>query len=366
VLSPAEIREGLLVLEDGSAYEGSIVSPGTRFGEVVFNTSMTGYQEILTDPSYRGQIVVMTQPHIGNYGTAAELGESRQPWVEAFVAHQFTARHSGSGEGSLPPYLREHGIPALHEIDTRSLVRRLRERGAMRGVVTSERSDIAALVQEVRESPPMEGRALVDEVTCAEAYSLLPEGEARCRLAVYDYGVKSNILRSLLERGAALEVLPARTPAARVRELDVDGVVLSNGPGDPEPLHEMIDAVAELVAADYPVLGICLGHQLLGLALGGKTRKLKFGHHGGNQPVKDLATGTVSITSQNHGFMVDPDSLPRGVHVSQVNLNDGTVEGLAIDDRPVFSVQYHPEAAPGPRDATPLFERFLERVTPRS
>ena len=266
-------QEGLLVLEDGSAYEGAIVSPGTRFGEVVFNTSMTGYQEILTDPSYRGQIVVMTQPHIGNYGTAAELGESRQPWVEAFVAHQFTARHSGSGEGSLPPYLREHGIPALHEIDTRSLVRRLRERGAMRGVVTSERSDVAALVEEVRESPPMEGRALVDEVTCAEAYSLLPKGEARFRLAVYDYGIKSNILRSLLERGAALEVLPARTPASVVRDLGVDGVVLSNGPGDPEPLREMIDAVAELVAADYPVLGICLGHQLLGLALGGKTQQ---------------------------------------------------------------------------------------------
>ena len=245
-------QEGLLVLEDGSAYEGAIVSPGTRFGEVVFNTSMTGYQEILTDPSYRGQIVVMTQPHIGNYGTAAELGESRQPWVEAFVAHQFTARHSGSGEGSLPPYLREHGIPALHEIDTRSLVRRLRERGAMRGVVTSERSDVAALVDEVRESPPMEGRALVDEVTCAEAYSLLPKGEPRFRLAVYDYGIKSNILRSLLERGAALEVLPARTPASVVRDLGVDGVVLSNGPGDPEPLREMIDAVAELVAADYP------------------------------------------------------------------------------------------------------------------
>jgi carbamoyl-phosphate synthase small subunit len=366
VVGSTEIREGLLVLEDGSAYEGSIVSPGTRFGEVVFNTSMTGYQEILTDPSYRGQIVVMTQPHIGNYGTAAELGESRQPWVEAFVAHQFTARHSGSGEGSLPPYLREHGIPALHEIDTRSLVRRLRERGAMRGVVTSERSDVGALIEEVRESPPMEGRALVDEVTCAAAYSLLPKGEARCRLAVYDYGIKSNILRSLLERGAALEVLPARTPASRVRELGVDGVVLSNGPGDPEPLHEMIDAVAELVAADYPVLGICLGHQLLGLALGAKTSKLRFGHHGGNQPVKDLTTGAVSITSQNHGFMVDPDSLPHGVHVTQVNLNDGTVEGLAVDGRPVFSVQYHPEAAPGPRDTTPLFERFLERVTPRA
>ena len=361
--SPAQ--EGLLVLEDGSAYEGAIVSPGTRFGEVVFNTSMTGYQEILTDPSYRGQIVVMTQPHIGNYGTNASLEESRRPWVEAFVAHQFTARHSGSGEGSLPPYLREHGIPALHEIDTRGLVRRLRERGALRGVVTSERSDVAALVEEVRASPKMEGRALVDDVTCAARYTLEPRGEARCRLAVYDYGIKTNILRSLLARGAALEVLPARTSAAAARDLGVDGVVLSNGPGDPEPLREIIDVVADLVASDLPVLGICLGHQLLGLALGGRTRKLKFGHHGGNQPVKDLASGVVAITSQNHGFAVDPDSLPSGVRVTEVNLNDGTVEGLAVEGRPVFSVQYHPEAAPGPHDAAPLFARFLERVTPR-
>jgi carbamoyl-phosphate synthase small subunit len=358
-------QDGLLVLEDGSAYAGSIVSPGTRFGEVVFNTSMTGYQEILTDPSYRGQIVVMTQPHIGNYGTSANLDESSRPWVEAFVAHQFTARHSGSGEVSLPGYLRQHGIPSLHEIDTRSLVRRLRERGAMRGVVTSERSEVGALVEEVRDFPRMEGRALVDEVTCAVPYSLLPDGAPRCRLAVYDYGIKTNILRSLLARGAALEVLPARTPASVCRDLGVDGVVLSNGPGDPEPLRPIIDVVSGLVEVELPVLGICLGHQLLGLALGGKTLKLKFGHHGGNQPVKDLATGAVAITSQNHGFAVDGDSLPSGVRVTEVNLNDGTVEGLAVEGRPVFSVQYHPEAAPGPHDASPLFSRFLERVSPR-
>ncbi|HVR28842.1 MAG TPA: glutamine-hydrolyzing carbamoyl-phosphate synthase small subunit [Thermoanaerobaculia bacterium] len=364
MIAPSPAQQGLLVLEDGSVYEGTIVSPGTRFGEVVFNTSMTGYQEILTDPSYRGQIVVMTQPHIGNYGTSAEIEESRRPWVEAFIAHQFTARHSGSGEASLPPYLREHGIPALHEIDTRSLVRRLRDRGALRGVVTSERSDVAGLLEEVRHSPKMEGRALVDEVTCAARHTLEPPGEAVCRLAVYDYGIKTNILRSLYARGAALEVLPARTPAAMVLDLGVDGVVLSNGPGDPEPLREIVDVVAELVASDLPVLGICLGHQLLGLALGGRTRKLKFGHHGGNQPVKDLASGLVVITSQNHGFAVDPDSLPSGVRVTEVNLNDGTVEGLAVEGRTVFSVQYHPEAAPGPHDAAPLFGRFLERVAP--
>ena len=244
-------------------------------------------------------------------------------------------------------------------------MRRLRERGALRGVLTSERSDVAALVEEVRASPRMEGRALVDDVTCAARYSLEPRGEALCRLAVYDYGIKTNILRSLLARGAALEVLPARTPAAVVRELGVDGVVLSNGPGDPEPLREIVGVVADLVASDLPVLGICLGHQLLGLALGGRTRKLKFGHHGGNQPVKDLASGLVLITSQNHGFAVDPDSLPSGVRVTELNLNDGTVEGLAVEGRPVFSVQYHPEAAPGPHDAAPLFARFLEQVTPR-
>jgi carbamoyl-phosphate synthase small subunit len=356
---------GLLVLEDGTVFEGEAVSAGTRFGEVVFNTSMTGYQEVLTDPSYRGQIVVMTQPHIGNYGTNQEVAESARPWVEGFVARQFTARPSSheSGEG-LVPYLRRAAVPALHGIDTRALVRRLRERGALRGVVTSERSDAAALTAELGDFPLMTGRALVDEVTTAAAYEVHPDGPPRCHLAVYDFGVKSNILRSLARRGARLTVLPARTPAGACLGLGVDGVVLSNGPGDPEPLAEIIAAVRELLARGTPLLGICLGHQLLGLALGGETFKLKFGHHGGNQPVRELATGRVAITSQNHGFAVRPESLPPSCAVTQLNLNDGTVEGFDLAGRPVFSVQYHPEAAPGPHDSAGLFDRFLEAVAP--
>jgi carbamoyl-phosphate synthase small subunit len=352
-------QSALLLLEDGSVFEGEAVAPGTRFGEVVFNTSMTGYQEVLTDPSYRGQIVVMTQPHIGNYGTTAEVAESRRPWVEGFIARQFTVRPSGSGDESLVTYLRQHGVPALQGIDTRALVRRLRERGSLRGVLTSERSDVDALAAELADFPTMTGRALVDEVTCAAPYEIAAVGEELRHLAVYDFGVKANILRELAERGTRLTVLPARTPASEVLALPVDGVVLSNGPGDPEPLTGIIESVRELVAAELPVLGICLGHQLLGLAMGGQTFKLKFGHHGGNQPVRDLATGKVAITSQNHGFAVRPDSLPPGCAVTQLNLNDGTVEGFAVTGKPVFSVQYHPEAAPGPHDASELFDRFL-------
>ncbi|HEV2843309.1 MAG TPA: glutamine-hydrolyzing carbamoyl-phosphate synthase small subunit [Thermoanaerobaculia bacterium] len=352
---------GLLLLEDGSVFEGETVSPGTRFGEVVFNTSMTGYQEVLTDPSYRGQIVIMTQPHIGNYGTTPEVAESQQPWVEGFIARQFTDRFSGhSGDESLVSYLRRHGVPALQGLDTRAVVRRLRDHGALRGVLTTERSDIDRLTAELAEFPTMAGRALVDEVTCAAAYEIPAQGEERRHLAVYDFGVKSNILRSLAERGARLTVVPARTPASEVLALAVDGVVLSNGPGDPEPLTGIIENVREIVDAEMPVFGICLGHQLLGLAMGGRTFKLPFGHHGGNQPVKDLVTGKVAITSQNHGFAVDPASLPANCEVTELNLNDGTVEGFAVADKPVWSVQYHPEAAPGPHDASLLFDRFLD------
>jgi carbamoyl-phosphate synthase small subunit len=360
---------GFLLLEDGSLFEGEAVSPGTRFGEVVFNTSMTGYQEVLTDPSYRGQIVVMTQPHIGNYGTTAEVAESRQPWVEGFIARQFTTRPSGTPTGdtdeSLVTYLRRFGVPALHGIDTRALVRRLREHGALRGVVTSERTDFDRLAAELAEFPTMAGRALVDEVTCAAPYEVAAAGEERAHLAVYDFGIKTNILRELAERGARLTVLPARTPASDVLALKADGVVLSNGPGDPEPLTGIVDSVRELVDAEVPMLGICLGHQLLGLALGAQTFKLKFGHHGGNQPVRDVATGKVAITSQNHGFAVRPETLPPSCTVTQVNLNDGTVEGFAVTGKPILSVQYHPEAAPGPHDASLLFDRFLDDVVRR-
>jgi carbamoyl-phosphate synthase small subunit len=355
----------LLVLEDGSVFEGRAVSPGTRFGEVVFNTAMTGYQEVLTDPSYRGQIVVMTQPHIGNYGMSGRSAESGRAWVEGFVARRFTARPSNhESEGDLPAWLRREGVPSIDGIDTRALVRRLRERGALRGVLTTERSDVAALTAEVRDFPSMTGRALVDEVTCASAYELeVPEGvPQRMHLAVLDFGIKQNILRSLADGGARCSVLPARTPASKVLALGVDGVVLSNGPGDPEPLTDIIASVRTIVDAGVPTFGICLGHQLLGLAMGGRTFKLKFGHHGGNQPVVDLATRAVAITSQNHGFAVDPDSLPEGCHATEVNLNDGTLESFAVAGRPVLSVQYHPEAAPGPHEASRLFRRFLDSV----
>jgi len=359
--------KAILVLEDGSVFEGHSVCPGTRFGEVVFNTSMTGYQEILTDPSYRGQIVVMTLPHIGNYGVASSVAESSRAWVEGFVSRQFTSQPSSHGsEEGLIPYLKRNRVPAVDGVDTRAVVRRVRQQGAMRGVLTSERSDVETLVAELRAFPAMTGRALVDEVTCDAAYEIHPEGGAPAiHLAVYDFGVKTNILRSLVHRGARLTVLPARTSWRECADLGVDGVVLSNGPGDPEPLVEVIDNVRGLVDAELPLFGICLGHQLLGLAVGGRTFKLKFGHHGGNQPVKDLASGRILITSQNHGFAVDPDSLPVNCAVSQVNLNDGTVEAFVVKDRPVLSAQYHPEAAPGPHDAAALFDRFLDAVAGR-
>lgn len=354
--------EGLLLLEDGSVFNGRLLSSGGRPGEVVFNTSMTGYHEILTDPSYRGQIVVMTQPHIGNYGVQQEVAESRQPWVDGFIVRELAAEPSGVGGEPLTTYLERHAIPALDGIDTRALVRRLRDGGAMKGILAPANANRADLRRQLDELPSMVGRALVDEVTCAEPYEIEARGPERCSLAVYDFGVKSNILRSLRSQGARLTVLPARTSCHDCLSLEVDGVVLSNGPGDPEPLVEIISEVAKLASSGVPILGICLGHQLLGLALGGRTFKLKFGHHGGNQPVQDLATRRVSITSQNHGFALEPDSLPADCRVTAVNLNDGTVEGFEVTGRPIYSVQYHPEAAPGPHDAARLFGEFLEAV----
>ena len=366
--------EGILLLEDGSVYRGLARSAGTAFGEVVFNTSMTGYQEILTDPSYRRQIVVMTQPHIGNYGTAPSVDESSRPWVEGFIARRFTDQvsHHQNAQGLLE-YLNDHRIPCLGGIDTRALVRRLRLQGAMRGVVSSEVDDLEGLRARLAEVPSMQGSALVSEVTGEGETQLSPLPPAadaptlrRCpdglHIALYDFGAKTSIATCLRQRGARVTVLPAHTPARRLHELGVHGVMLSNGPGDPEPLTSVIETVRELLQGELPIFGICLGHQLLGLALGGRTFKLRFGHHGGNQPVQDVATGKVSITSQNHGFAVDPDSLPSGCRVTHKNLNDGTVEGLALDGRDVCSVQYHPEAAPGPHDAYELFDRFLIRA----
>ena len=357
--------DAILLLEDGSRFEGRSVSPGTCFGEVVFNTSMTGYQEILTDPSYRAQIVVMTLPHIGNYGIAESVAESSRPWVEGFVARRFTGKASSHGsEEELVSYLRRCRIPAIDHLDTRAVVRRIRVHGALRGVVTTERTDLDALLRELRSFPSMAGRALVHEVTCPEQYRLEPPAgvEPRWHLGVFDFGVKTNILRSLANRGAVLTVFPASATAEQVLDAGVDGIVLSNGPGDPEPLAEIVAEIRVLIDSGLPTFGICLGHQLLGLAMGGRTFKLKFGHHGGNQSVKDLDSGRVLITSQNHGFAVDAESLPSNCRVNQVNLHDGTVEAFVVSDRPVLSAQYHPEAAPGPHDAAELFDRFLAGI----
>ena len=354
--------EGILLLEDGSLFKGRAVVAGTRFGEVVFNTAMTGYQEILTDPSYRGQIVVMTLPHVGNYGISEAVAESSRPWVEGFLARSFTGKASNyASEEELVDYLERYGVPAIDQLDTRAVVRRIRRHGALRGVVTTERTDVEALRDELLALPTMAGRALVREVTCEEKYRVEPAGgiSRRWHLGVIDFGVKANILRALADRGSLLTVFPAWTKAEEIVEAGVDGVVLSNGPGDPEPLVEIVAEIRKLIDRGLPLFGICLGHQLLGLAMGGKTFKLKFGHHGANQSVKDLDSGRVLITSQNHGFAVDADSLPANCRVNQVNLHDGTVEAFEVADRPVLSAQYHPEAAPGPHDAWELFDRFL-------
>ena len=357
--------DAILLLEDGTVFECRAVSQGTCFGELVFNTSMTGYQEILTDPSYRGQIVVMTIPHVGNYGVAESVAESDRPWVEGFIARRFTHKASSHGsEEELIAYLRRHGIPAVDRLDTRAVVRRIREYGAMRAVVTTERSDLGGLTEELEALPSITGRGLVHEVCCREEYRVEPSPgiSTNCHLGVLDFGVKANILRSLADRGASLTVFPASTSAEAIISAGVDGVVLSNGPGDPEPLASIVDEIRNLMDAGVPIFGICLGHQLLGLAVGGKTFKLKFGHHGGNQSVRDLDSGQILITSQNHGFAVDPDSLPETCRVTQVNLNDGTVEAFVVNDRPILSTQYHPEAAPGPHDAAGLFDRFLSGI----
>lgn len=355
-------QEGVLLLEDGSRFRGTLVSPGESFGEVVFNTAMTGYQEIITDPSYCRQIVLMTQPHMGNYGVSPDVSESKKPWVEGFIAREFTRVPSGQGGEPLVEYLRRHCVPSLCGIDTRAVVRRLRVSGSLRGFVGPWAEDLSAQEARLAELPTMVGRALVNDVTCSEAYEVPAVGEERCVLALYDFGAKANILRSLVKRGARVRVLPASTSAADCLALEVDGVVLSNGPGDPEPLVGIIENVRALVAAELPILGICLGHQLLALAMGGRTFKLKYGHHGGNQPVKDLETGVVAITSQNHGFAVDGDSLPENCRVTGINLNDGTVQAFEVDKKPIFSVQYHPEASPGPHESQGIFDEFLGAV----
>jgi carbamoyl-phosphate synthase small subunit len=388
----AHIRRvsAILALEDGRVFRGEgFGARGTAVGEICFNTSMTGYQEILTDPSYRGQIVAMTAPQIGNYGTNALDVESGTPHVRAFVIEELSAIPSNwRSEFSLTDFLEKNGIPGIEGIDTRALTRHLRTRGAMRACVTTE-LDEAAAVAEAR-GAAYEGIDFVQEVTPEKPYEwdpageksrewvqakageerdadamgnvFLPAAETKRRIVAYDFGMKKNILRLLRSHGFQVDVVPAKTPASEVLALKPDGVFLSNGPGDPAALTYAHETVRELVDSKVPLFGICLGHQVLGLALGGKTFKLKFGHRGANQPVKDLRTGQIAITSQNHGYAIDADSLPSDVEVTHVNLNDGTVAGLAHKHLPVFSVQYHPEASPGPRDAGYFFDQFAKTV----
>ena len=353
-------RKAVLYLEDGRLFEGlGFGAEGESVGEVVFNTSMTGYQEVLTDPSYAGQIVVMTQPEIGNYGVNLEDEESRKPFVEGFIVRECSPIFSNwRGEKTLDGYLQEKSIPGIAETDTRALVRHIRGRGAMRGILSTVDFDPESLKQKVLKHPAMEGSDYVAAVTSNEPYSWASESP-RFRVVAYDFGIKRNILRSLSSRGCDLTIVPATTSAEDVLALNPDGIFLSNGPGDPEPLDYIVKDLQKLIH-QKPVFGICLGHQLLGLAFEGKTYKLKFGHRGGNQPVKNLITGKVEISAHNHGFAVDPDSLKDSeIQLTHLNLNDQTLEGFRHRYLPVFSVQYHPEAAPGPHDSLYLFDDFL-------
>ena len=363
------MTKAVLALEDGAFFEGEALgAPGEAFGEVVFNTSITGYQEVLTDPSYRGQIVTMTYPLIGNYGMVPEDDESGRPWLSGFVVREASAiRSNWRSTVGLPDWLSQLGVVGIHHIDTRSLTRHLRIEGAKQGVISTVDFDRASLARKLESSPRIVGRDLVREVSCQSAYHWtepLPGGtapEPRRHVVVLDCGVKRNILRHLVSAGCAVTVVPAATTAAQIQALNPDGLLLSNGPGDPEPVTYVVETARSLLGR-LPIFGICLGQQMLGLAMGGKTYKLKFGHRGANQPVQELATGKVDITCQNHGFAVDAESLAGKAEVTHLNLNDGTVEGLRALDFPAFSVQYHPEASPGPHDARKLFREFLRSM----
>jgi carbamoyl-phosphate synthase small subunit len=353
---------GILLLEDGRSFEGEAFGArGTRVGEVVFNTAMTGYQEVLTDPSYTEQIVVMTVPHVGNYGVNEEDTESQRVHVSGFIAREFSRLYSNHrATGGLGPYLDEQGVPALEGIDTRALVRHIRAKGAMKAVISTDGSPMAVLQEKLNAWPGMEGRALATEVSTRESYIFHDPESPRARVSVVDGGVKTNILRLLARANCRVRVLPITASADDWME-DSDLIFLSNGPGDPAALPEVVDQVRACIGRK-PLVGICLGHQLLGLALGAQTYKLAFGHRGANHPVQDSLTGRVEITSQNHGFCVDSDSiLAQGAEVTHINLNDKTVAGFQHTQKRVMGIQFHPEASPGPHDSQHLLiERFLE------
>jgi carbamoyl-phosphate synthase small subunit len=376
--------QAILALEDGRIFQGlGYGHPGECQGEVVFNTSLTGYQEIATDPSYAGQIVVLTNPQIGNYGTNHADNEAAKPFIEGLIVREFSPISSNwRSEQVTDEYMERYAVPVLAEIDTRALVRHLRTHGVMRGVISTLTSDAEALVQRARKIRKMDGTDLAKVVSTKTPYhfdasdprfqgndpllppSLVRDGEARQRLHVvaYDFGIKQNILRMLAREGCKVTVVPAETTAADVLDLKPDGVFLSNGPGDPEPVDYAVKAIRDMMGR-VPVFGICLGHQLCGLALGGRTYKLKFGHHGGNHPVRNNATGKVEITAHNHNFAVDPHSINANeVDLTHVDLNDNTLEGLRHKTLPLFSVQYHPEAAPGPHDSHYLFRDFRQMM----
>jgi len=378
------IRRAMLALEDGTIFEGrAFGADGETDGEVVFNTSMTGYQEVLTDPSYRGQIVAMTYPLIGNYGVNPADAESRSIWLEGFVVRELSRITSNwRSKMDVDAYLKQYGVVGIEGVDTRELTKRLRTEGALKGVISTADLDPNSMVAKAKASPGLLGRDLVNQdVTCEKPYGWNDDDpnlegvdapgappDAKYRVAVLDLGVKYGILRRLRAAGCEVTVVPSTTSYEQIAEMDPDGVMLSNGPGDPEPLMNVVETVRRLMAEPprgrpLPIFGICMGQHILVLALGGKTFKLKFGHHGANHPVKDLATGQVAITTQNHGFCGDIDSLPAGdVEVTHVNLNDQTLEGIRHKHLPVFSVQYHPEASPGPHDARYLFDRFVKHM----
>lgn len=369
----------ILVLADGSVFRGlSIGAHGLTVGEVVFNTAMTGYQEILTDPSYAQQLVTLTYPHIGNYGVNLEDIEAARVYAAGLIVRDVPRLHSNfRSTMSLPDYLNSHGVLGISDIDTRRLTRLLREKGAQAGCIMAGAVDESAALQAARAFPGLAGMDLAAGVTAPDAndwnesvwklgrgYGNKPDG--RFHVVAFDYGVKRNILRMLVERGCRLSVLPATATAEEALALQPDGIFLSNGPGDPEPCDYAIRAIDELIATGIPTFGICLGHQLLALASGAKTTKMKFGHHGANHPVKDTDTGRVMITSQNHGFAVDADTLPENIRTTHVSLFDGSLQGLARTDVPAFSFQGHPEASPGPHDVSYLFDRFVKLMADRA